>query len=92
MSTSRKILAAHSTPVGRAEYAVTVARRALEAAEAELEATLDANPLPADWDVWNAGEGNGWAVSREHGSVVVGIGYASRAQAYGVALRTLAAD
>jgi hypothetical protein len=48
-------------------------------------------PLPADWDVWHD-ERYGWAVSRDHGSLVVGLGYISRAQAMDVARRTLAQD
>lgn len=86
--TSADIRAEHDTPIGRAEYAVAQARRALIAAEAELDATLDANPLPNDWDIGYT-HANGWLVTRDYGSLVVGTGYTTRAQAHRAARRVL---
>jgi hypothetical protein len=57
----------------------------------ELLAHLTVDGLPDDWNIWHSDE-TGWAVSRDHGSLVVGLGYVSRAQALDVARRTLAAD
>jgi hypothetical protein len=67
----------------------------------ELTLRLIAAELPADWsiselsaaDVVAQGlpaESAGWLVTRDHGALVVGLGYTTLAQAFDVARRAVA--